>query len=126
MSEGNGAHLCSLLQIGVWVANKSDQAAELQCAVAKEGLGGSSVWEVLPMPCAPLPASQGWLCFSCRMLVTLIKYKPQISQEQLTSVTAAFTAMRERCCREENRQACFGQEVACLFSPTLSESKRRV
>ncbi|NXN58277.1 FETA protein, partial [Rynchops niger] len=44
------------------------------------------------------------------MLVTLIKYKPQISQEQLTSVTAAFTAMRERCCREENRQACFRQE----------------
>ncbi|NXV52045.1 FETA protein, partial [Uria aalge] len=44
------------------------------------------------------------------MLVTLIKYKPQISQEQLTSVTAAFTAMRERCCGEGNRQACFGQE----------------
>uniref|UniRef100_A0A8C8AVN2 Albumin domain-containing protein n=1 Tax=Otus sunia TaxID=257818 RepID=A0A8C8AVN2_9STRI len=36
------------------------------------------------------------------MLINLIKYKPQITQEQLTSVTAAFTAMREQCCKEEN------------------------
>ncbi|NXC47516.1 FETA protein, partial [Penelope pileata] len=44
------------------------------------------------------------------MLINLIKYKPQITQEQLTSVTAAFTAMREQCCKEENREACFVKE----------------
>ncbi|NXI64847.1 FETA protein, partial [Anseranas semipalmata] len=44
------------------------------------------------------------------MLINLIKYKPQITQEQLTSVTAAFTAMREQCCKEENREACFAKE----------------
>ncbi|XP_074677566.1 alpha-fetoprotein [Strix aluco] len=44
------------------------------------------------------------------MLINLIKYKPQITQEQLTSITAAFTAMREQCCKEENREACFVKE----------------
>ncbi|XP_065592858.1 alpha-fetoprotein-like [Cyrtonyx montezumae] len=44
------------------------------------------------------------------MLINLIKYKPQITQEQLTSVTVAFTAMREQCCKEENREACFVKE----------------
>ncbi|XP_071600293.1 alpha-fetoprotein-like isoform X2 [Heliangelus exortis] len=44
------------------------------------------------------------------MLITLIKYKPQLTQEQLGWVTAAFTAMREQCCREENHQECFAAE----------------
>nr|NP_001383504.1 alpha-fetoprotein [Gallus gallus] len=44
------------------------------------------------------------------MLINLIKYKPQITQEQLTSITVAFTAMREQCCKEENREACFAKE----------------
>ncbi|KAM6120289.1 alpha-fetoprotein-like [Pterocles gutturalis] len=44
------------------------------------------------------------------MLINLIKYKPLITQEQLASVTAAFTAMREQCCNEENREACFVRE----------------
>ncbi|NXI38377.1 FETA protein, partial [Galbula dea] len=44
------------------------------------------------------------------MLINLIKYKPQIRQEQLSSVTAAFAAMREQCCAEEHRQACFTRE----------------
>ncbi|NXI59102.1 FETA protein, partial [Chloroceryle aenea] len=44
------------------------------------------------------------------MLINLIKYKPRITQEQLSSVTAAFASMRERCCGEENRQACFARE----------------
>ncbi|KFZ60890.1 Alpha-fetoprotein, partial [Podiceps cristatus] len=48
------------------------------------------------------------------MLINLVKYKPQITQEQLTSVTAAFTAMREQCCKEENREACFMREVSFL------------
>uniref|UniRef100_A0A8B9U2Y4 Albumin domain-containing protein n=1 Tax=Anas zonorhyncha TaxID=75864 RepID=A0A8B9U2Y4_9AVES len=57
------------------------------------------------------------------MLINLIKYKPQITQEQLTSVTAAFTAMREQCCKEENREACFVKEVLFLFSPLYSQSE---
>ncbi|NWH16590.1 FETA protein, partial [Grus americana] len=44
------------------------------------------------------------------MLINLIKYKPQITQEQLTSVTAAFAAMRERCCKDDDREACFAKE----------------
>ncbi|NXS96147.1 FETA protein, partial [Jacana jacana] len=44
------------------------------------------------------------------MLVTLIKYKPQITQEQLSSVTAAFAAMRERCCGGDLPEACFVRE----------------
>ncbi|NXE01593.1 FETA protein, partial [Chaetorhynchus papuensis] len=44
------------------------------------------------------------------MLITLLKYKPQISPEQLGSVTAAFGAMRERCCGEANPEACFLKE----------------
>ncbi|NXH21448.1 FETA protein, partial [Bucco capensis] len=44
------------------------------------------------------------------MLINLIKYKPQLRQEQLSSITAAFTAMREQCCTEEQRQACFTRE----------------
>ncbi|NWI70631.1 FETA protein, partial [Todus mexicanus] len=51
------------------------------------------------------------------MLVNLVKYKPRITPEQLSSVTAAFAAMRERCCREEPRQACFAREVAPLLVP---------
>uniref|UniRef100_A0A8C8ATP6 Albumin domain-containing protein n=1 Tax=Otus sunia TaxID=257818 RepID=A0A8C8ATP6_9STRI len=56
-----------------------------------------------------------------KMLINLIKYKPQITQEQLTSVTAAFTAMREQCCKEENREACFVKEVS-LSTGTLDLS----
>ncbi|NXU94456.1 FETA protein, partial [Xiphorhynchus elegans] len=41
------------------------------------------------------------------MLVTLLQYKPQISPEQLGSVTAAFAAMRERCCAQDSPEACF-------------------
>ncbi|XP_068021861.1 alpha-fetoprotein-like [Melanerpes formicivorus] len=41
------------------------------------------------------------------MLITLIKYKPQISQAQLASVTTAFATMREQCCRQSSPGACF-------------------
>ncbi|NWS72872.1 FETA protein, partial [Crotophaga sulcirostris] len=44
------------------------------------------------------------------MLINLIKYKPRISQEQLSSVTAAFAAMREQCCRAGEPEACFARE----------------
>ncbi|NXW64769.1 FETA protein, partial [Eurystomus gularis] len=44
------------------------------------------------------------------MLVNLIKYKPRITPEQLASVTAAFAAMREQCCKEEQCEACFARE----------------
>ncbi|NXF80812.1 FETA protein, partial [Sclerurus mexicanus] len=41
------------------------------------------------------------------MLITLLQYKPQISPAQLGSVTAAFAAMRERCCAQDTPEACF-------------------
>nr|P84407.1 RecName: Full=Alpha-fetoprotein; AltName: Full=Alpha-1-fetoprotein; AltName: Full=Alpha-fetoglobulin; Flags: Precursor [Gallus gallus] len=60
------------------------------------------------------------LLLSYPMLINLIKYKPQITQEQLTSITVAFTAMREQCCKEENREACFAKEVLVTLSPICS------
>uniref|UniRef100_A0A8C4XRC9 Albumin domain-containing protein n=1 Tax=Falco tinnunculus TaxID=100819 RepID=A0A8C4XRC9_FALTI len=50
------------------------------------------------------------------MLINLIKYKPQITQEQLSSVTAAFTAMREQCCKEASHEACFVRELTSFAS----------
>ncbi|NXG61429.1 FETA protein, partial [Hemiprocne comata] len=44
------------------------------------------------------------------MLINLIKYKPQLTQEQLTSVTAAFAAMRDQCCGGASPEACFAKE----------------
>ncbi|NWR75359.1 FETA protein, partial [Centropus unirufus] len=44
------------------------------------------------------------------MLVKLIKYKPHVTQEQLSSVTAAFVAMREQCCQAGAPEACFARE----------------
>ncbi|NXS63096.1 FETA protein, partial [Brachypteracias leptosomus] len=45
------------------------------------------------------------------MLVNLLKYKPRITPEQLSRVTAAFAAMRERCCeQEEQHQECFATQ----------------
>ncbi|KFV20690.1 Alpha-fetoprotein, partial [Tauraco erythrolophus] len=44
------------------------------------------------------------------MLITLIKHRPRITQGQLSAVTAAFAAMRERCCRAARRDACFATE----------------
>ncbi|NXU45631.1 FETA protein, partial [Drymodes brunneopygia] len=55
------------------------------------------------------------------MLITLLKYKPQISPEQLGSVTAAFSAMRERCCREANPEGCFLTE-----GPELIEKSEKM
>uniref|UniRef100_A0A8C6YYF6 Alpha-fetoprotein-like n=1 Tax=Nothoprocta perdicaria TaxID=30464 RepID=A0A8C6YYF6_NOTPE len=53
-----------------------------------------------------------------QMLINLIKYKPSITGEQVASVSAAFAAMRERCCGAEGRAACFLAEVApCAFAP---------
>ncbi|KAM6261441.1 alpha-fetoprotein-like [Porphyrio hochstetteri] len=44
------------------------------------------------------------------MLISLIKYKPRITQAQLGAVTAAFAAMREQCCGAGPREACFARE----------------
>ncbi|XP_051475609.1 alpha-fetoprotein-like isoform X2 [Apus apus] len=44
------------------------------------------------------------------MLINLLKYKPQLTQEQLSAVTAAFAAMREQCCGEASPEACFTKE----------------
>ncbi|XP_053920985.1 alpha-fetoprotein [Cuculus canorus] len=44
------------------------------------------------------------------MLVNLIKYKPRITQEQLSSITATFAAMREQCCQAGDPEACFARE----------------
>lgn len=76
------------------------------------GVEGSSVSTCFP----PLPKA----LLSCRMLITLLKYKPQISPEQLGSVMAAFSAMRERCCGEADPEACFLKEVSLLFPAKVS------
>ncbi|XP_008947721.1 PREDICTED: alpha-fetoprotein-like [Merops nubicus] len=63
------------------------------------------------------------LAFPHRMLINLVKYKPQITPEQLASVTVAFAAMRERCCWEENRQACFATQVLVPLAHTHPSPK---
>uniref|UniRef100_A0A8C0F6Y5 Albumin domain-containing protein n=1 Tax=Bubo bubo TaxID=30461 RepID=A0A8C0F6Y5_BUBBB len=108
-------HLTDPINAGVCHCCSSSYALRRPC-MGKLEIDENYMPVLLCYPC-------GVLCFPCRMLINLIKYKPQITQEQLTSVTAAFTAMREQCCKEENREACFMKEVSCLFSSTPSESE---
>uniref|UniRef100_A0A8C4VWF7 Albumin domain-containing protein n=1 Tax=Gopherus evgoodei TaxID=1825980 RepID=A0A8C4VWF7_9SAUR len=44
------------------------------------------------------------------LLISLIKYKPTITDEQLKTIITSFLGMREKCCKAENSEACFGEE----------------
>lgn len=46
-----------------------------------------------------------------RLLVNLIKRRPQITEEQLKTIAGGFTAMTEKCCKQADIIACLGEEV---------------
>ncbi|NWI28036.1 ALBU protein, partial [Sula dactylatra] len=45
-----------------------------------------------------------------KLLVNLIKRKPQMTEEQIKTIADGFTAMVEKCCKQSNIEACFGEE----------------
>lgn len=53
------------------------------------------------------------VCPGCvlRLLVNLIKRKPQMTEEQIKTIADGFTAMVDKCCKQSNIETCFGEEV---------------
>ncbi|XP_040822888.1 albumin [Ochotona curzoniae] len=54
-----------------------------------------------------------------KALVELVKYKPSATKEQLKKVVGDFTAMLEKCCAADDKEACFSEE-----GPKLVESSK--
>uniref|UniRef100_A0A8C3SVR9 Albumin n=1 Tax=Chelydra serpentina TaxID=8475 RepID=A0A8C3SVR9_CHESE len=50
------------------------------------------------------------------LLIRLVKYKPTITDEQLKTIITSFLGMREKCCKAENHEACFGEEGPKLIT----------
>lgn len=49
--------------------------------------------------------------FVFRLLVNLIKRKPQMTDEQIKTIADGFTAMVDKCCKQSDIETCFGEEV---------------
>ncbi|NXK12324.1 ALBU protein, partial [Herpetotheres cachinnans] len=45
-----------------------------------------------------------------KLLVNLIKRKPQMTEEQIKTIADGFTAMVEKCCKQSDIDTCFGEE----------------
>ncbi|NXJ96678.1 ALBU protein, partial [Corythaixoides concolor] len=45
-----------------------------------------------------------------KLLVNLIKRKPQMTEEQIKTISDGFTAMVDKCCKQSNIETCFGEE----------------
>ncbi|XP_021385220.2 albumin [Lonchura striata] len=50
-----------------------------------------------------------------KLLVNLIKRKPQMTEEQLKTIAGGFTAMMEKCCKQSDIEGCLGEEGAALI-----------
>lgn len=50
-------------------------------------------------------------CFVFRLLINLIKRKPQMTEEQIKTIADGFTAMVDKCCKQSDIETCFGEEV---------------
>ncbi|XP_025964472.2 albumin [Dromaius novaehollandiae] len=50
-----------------------------------------------------------------KLLVNLIKRKPQMTEEQIKTISDGFTAMVDKCCKQANIETCFGEEGANLI-----------
>ncbi|KFQ08268.1 Serum albumin, partial [Leptosomus discolor] len=50
-----------------------------------------------------------------KLLVNLIKRKPQMTEEQITTIADGFTAMVDKCCKQPDIETCFGEEGANLI-----------
>uniref|UniRef100_A0A672UZJ6 Albumin n=1 Tax=Strigops habroptila TaxID=2489341 RepID=A0A672UZJ6_STRHB len=47
-----------------------------------------------------------------RLLINLIKRKPQMTEEQIKTIANGFTAMVDKCCKQSDIETCFGEEAA--------------
>ncbi|NXO10501.1 ALBU protein, partial [Oriolus oriolus] len=45
-----------------------------------------------------------------KLLINLIKRKPQMTEEQLKTISGSFTAMMEKCCKQSDVNTCLGEE----------------
>ncbi|NWR41905.1 ALBU protein, partial [Regulus satrapa] len=45
-----------------------------------------------------------------KLLVNLIKRKPQMTEEQLKTIAGGFTAMMDKCCKQSDIDSCLGEE----------------
>ncbi|NXC13929.1 ALBU protein, partial [Corythaeola cristata] len=45
-----------------------------------------------------------------KLLVNLIKRKPQMTEEQMKTISDGFTSMVDKCCKQSNIETCFGEE----------------
>ncbi|NXS08568.1 ALBU protein, partial [Neodrepanis coruscans] len=45
-----------------------------------------------------------------KLLVNLIKRKPQMTEDQIKTIAGGFTAMVEKCCKQADVDACLGEE----------------
>ncbi|NXA36515.1 ALBU protein, partial [Eudromia elegans] len=45
-----------------------------------------------------------------KLLINLIKRKPQMTEEQIKTISDGFTAMVEKCCKQSDIESCFGEE----------------
>ncbi|XP_069711134.1 albumin [Phaenicophaeus curvirostris] len=50
-----------------------------------------------------------------KLLVNLIKRKPQMTEEQINTIGGGFTAMVDKCCKRSDIDTCFGEEGANLI-----------
>lgn len=49
--------------------------------------------------------------FKLSALVELVKHKPKATKEQLKGVMDNFAAFVEKCCKADDKEACFAEEV---------------
>lgn len=63
---------------------------------------------------------QAALIVSCgfvfRLLVNLVKRKPQITEEQIKTIAEGFTNMLDKCCKLPDVLPCLGEEVLSISS----------
>lgn len=50
-----------------------------------------------------------------KLLINLIKRKPQMTEEQIKTIADGFTAMVDKCCKQSDINTCFGEEGANLI-----------
>uniref|UniRef100_A0A8C3J6P4 Albumin n=1 Tax=Calidris pygmaea TaxID=425635 RepID=A0A8C3J6P4_9CHAR len=50
-----------------------------------------------------------------KLLINLIKRKPQMTEEQIKTITDGFSAMVEKCCKQSDIDTCLGEEGANLI-----------
>ncbi|XP_063271407.1 albumin [Prinia subflava] len=50
-----------------------------------------------------------------KLLINLIKRKPQMTEEQIKTIAEGFSAMMDKCCKQSDVDSCLGEEGAALI-----------